>query len=102
MSRSRIFLAMSYTDVAGAWSSKWTTKAYDNGTRHFQVTFDSGTGTYLPVGQSMSATYQVTGTLLTVQLASGLTSYPALQGAGTCTSDADGTPIPECRLYIKQ
>ncbi len=93
--------SMVYTDVAGQWSSQWTIKSYDNGLHHFQTNFDSGTGSYLPVGQSMSGTYELTNTLLTIQLAEGLTSYPPLEGAGTCTSATDGTPIPECRLYIK-
>jgi len=94
--------SMVYTDVAGMWSSRWTITAYDNTQNHFQVTFDSGSGTYLPVGQSMSGTYDVTGPLLTVQLANGLAAYPPLQSPGTCTAETDGTPIPECRLYIKQ
>jgi hypothetical protein len=93
---------MVYTDVAGQWSSTWTIKSYDNTMHHFQVTFDSGTGSYLPVGQSMSGTYELQGTLLTTQLASGLSSYPQLESPGSCTSATDGTPIPECRTYIKQ
>ena len=93
--------SMVYADVDGKWSSHWTIKAYDNGLHHFQVGFDSGSGTYLPVGQSLSGTYALTGTFLTVQLAMGLTSYPQLSSPGTCTSAADGTPIPDCRLYVK-
>jgi hypothetical protein len=93
--------SMVYTDVAGTWSSHWTIKAYDNKLHHFQVAFDSGSGTYLPVGQSMSGTYDLTGALLTVQLANGLASYPPLESAGTCTAATDGAPIPECRTYIK-
>ena len=92
---------MSYTDVAGQWSSSWTLTSYDNALHRFQVAFDSGTGTYIPVGQHMSGTYDLTGSLLTVQVAEVLTQYPPLPGAGTCTSAADGTPIPNCRLYIK-
>ena len=94
--------SMVYTDVSGNWSSNWTIKAYDNGLHHFQVAFGSGSGTYLPVGDNMSGTYDVSGTLLTVQLVKGLASYPPLQGAGTCTGTADGMPVPECRLYVKQ
>jgi hypothetical protein len=94
--------SMIYTDVAGTWSSQWTFKANDNELNQFQVTFDSGSGTYLPVGQSMSGVYELSGTLLTVQLANGLASYPPLRSPGSCTSDTDGTPIPECRTYIKQ
>ena len=94
--------SMVYTDVEGMWSSHWTIKGYDNELHHFQVTFDSGSGTYLPVGQSMSGTYELSNTLLTVQLANGLASYPQLRSAGTCTDAADGAPIPDCRTYIKQ
>ena len=50
----------------------------------------------------MSGTYDLSGTLLTVQLANGLASYPQLQSPGTCTGATDGTPIPDCRTYIKQ
>ena len=93
---------MVYTDVAGTWSSQWTIKSYDNGLHEFQVAFASGSGTYLPVGQSMSGTYELSEKLLTVQLANGLAAYPPLQGAGSCTSATDGTPLPDCRLYIRQ
>ena len=92
---------MAYDDVEGHWSSSWTIQAYDNGSDHFQVAFASGSGTYLPVGPSMSGAYDVGGTLLTVQLANDVASYPQLQGPGTCTSTADGTPVPGCRLYVK-
>jgi hypothetical protein len=94
--------SMAYAAVAGDWSSNWTIKAHDNGLDHFQVAFGSGTGTYLPVGQTMSGTYDLNGSVLTVQLAQGISSYPQLQDAGTCTSAVDGVPVPECRLYIKQ
>jgi hypothetical protein len=94
--------SMVYTDDAGQWSSSWTITAYDNGLHHFQVAFDSGSGTYLPVGQSMSGTYDLSSAFLTVQLANGLASYPQLQSPGTCTDGTDGTPMPDCRLYIKQ
>jgi hypothetical protein len=93
--------AMVYADVDGKWSSNWTLKAYDNDLRHFQVAFVSGTGTYLPVGQSMAGAYEVSGTLLTAQLASGA-AYPVLESPGTCTAAADGVPVPECRLYIEE
>lgn len=94
--------AMVYTDSEGKWSSKWTIKAYDNGLHHFQVAFDSGSGMYLPVGQSMSGSYDVTGMVLTVQLANGLASYPPLDSPGTCTGGTDGAPEPDCRLYTKK
>lgn len=93
--------SMVYTDAEGMWSSHWTIKTYDNALHHFQVTFDSGTGSYLPVGQSMSGTYDVTGSNLTTQLADGLSAYPPLESPGSCTAAADGAPIPECRVYIK-
>jgi hypothetical protein len=94
--------SMVYADVSGEWKSTWTIKTYDNTLHHFQVAFDSGSGTYLPTGQNMSGTYELSGTLLTVQLAGG-TSYPPLESAGSCTgTDADGTPLPDCRLYIEQ
>jgi len=94
--------SMLYTDVDGMWSSNWTIKTYDDDLHHFQMTFDTGSGTYLPVGQDMSGTYDLSGTLLTIQLAKGLSSYPALQNAGTCTGGSNGDPTPDCRLYIKQ
>ena len=92
---------MVYADVEGHWSSNWTIKTYENGPHHFQVVFGSGSGAYLPVGQGMSGAYDVSGSLLTVQLAKDLASYPQLQGPGTCTGTADGTPLPDCRLYVK-
>ncbi len=91
---------MAYVDEAGAWSSNWTIKKYDNVLCHFQVVFASGTGTYLPVGQNMSGTYVLQGTILTVQLANGLDSYPALQSPGSCTEGT--TLIPDCRVYMNQ
>lgn len=94
--------SMVYTDNDGKWSSKWTIKAYDNALHHFQVAFDSGTGTYLPVGQTMSGAYDLNGAILTVQLEKGLTSYPPLQSAGSCTNAGDGTPLPDCRVYVKK
>jgi len=92
--------SMVYTDVASKWSSSWTIKAYDNALHHFQIVFSSGSGTYLPVGQSLSGTYDL-GSFLTVQSANGLASYPKLEGRGSCT-DTGGMPIPDCRLYVKQ
>ena len=92
--------SMVYVDVDGQWSSNWTIKEYDNGLHHFQVVFESGTGTYLPVGQNMSGTYDLNGPILTVQLANGLGSYPPLQSAGSCTDGS--TFIPDCRVYVSQ
>jgi hypothetical protein len=93
--------AMLFKDLNGTWSSNWTIKSYDNALHHFHIGFTSGTGTYLPTGKDLSGTYDLMGSLLTVQVATGAASYPSLQGAGTCTSGSDGTPLPECRLYIK-
>lgn len=90
-----------YAGVGADWSSTWSLKAYDNGLNHFQVKFDSGSGQYLPMGETLSATYDISGTFLTVQLAKG-TSYPQLQGPGTCTGTMDGMPVPDCGLYVKQ
>lgn len=92
--------AMAYADEDGQWSSNWTLKDYDNGLHHFQVVFESGTGTYLPVGQAMSGTYDLNGPILTVQLANGLGSYAPLQSAGSCTEGS--TFLPDCRVYVKQ
>jgi hypothetical protein len=93
--------AMAYTDVDGQWSSSFTIKAYDNGSHHFQVAFASGAGTYLPAAESTSGIYDIAGTFLTVQLGKDPASYPQLEGPGTCTRPADGTPVPDCRLYVK-
>jgi hypothetical protein len=94
--------SMVFTDVAGAWSSTWTIKAHDNAMNQFQLQFASGSGAYLPVGDSLSGAYDVGGTLLTLQLVSGLTSYPPLQGPGTCTGTTDGMPVAGCKLYVKK
>jgi hypothetical protein len=94
--------SMVFTDVAGSWSSTWTITAYDNGMQHFQLQFGSGSGAYLPMGDSMSGAYDVSGTLLTLQLVNGLASYPPLQGPGTCTSPTDGMPVAGCKLYVKK
>ncbi|HEX2732110.1 MAG TPA: hypothetical protein VHM70_10905 [Polyangiaceae bacterium] len=93
---------MKFTSVANDWSSDWTVQTYDSDLNHFQITFGSGTGTYLPVGDSVTGTYDLNGTVFTVQLAPGLVQYPVVQGPGTCTSPTDGTPVPLCMLYIKQ
>ena len=93
---------MVYADVDGAWSSHWTISTYDNELHHFQTGFVSGSGTYLPMGQSLSGTFDLKDSLLTVQVANGLAAYPPLQSPGTCTAGTDGEPVPDCRLYIKQ
>jgi len=95
-------VSMQYTDVEGKWSSKWTIKTYDDDKHHFQVSFDSGSGTYLPTGHDMSGTYEFSDSFLTIQLANGLSSYPDVKNAGTCTDASDGTATPDCRLYVKQ
>lgn len=93
--------SMVYKDIGSTWTSTWNIKKHDNALHHFQVAFASGSGSYLPVGQNMSGAYDKGETLLTVQLASGDT-YPQLQGPGTCTAASGGSPLPECRLYVKQ
>jgi len=93
---------MFYEDVEKTWSSTWTLTSYNNTAHGFRVTFASGTGTYFPVGKNMVGTYDVTGTLLSVQLASGTGAYPALLTPGTCTSPDDGAPLPDCRIYVHQ
>lgn len=93
--------SMVYTDLDGKWSSTWSIKQYDNDLDHFQVTFDSGTGTYLPVGQNMTGTYALNSPMLAVQLAASPGSYPPLASPDSCT-EADSTPIPDCRLYMSQ
>ena len=90
-----------YTDVNGSWSSTWTLKAYDNALHHFQIAFEKGSGAYHPAGPTVSAAYDVGQTLLTVQLAKG-DSYPKLESPGACTSPTDGTPLPDCSVYVKQ
>jgi hypothetical protein len=92
--------SMAYADINGAWSSNWTIKEYGNDLHHFQVVFETGTGTYLPVGQTMSGTYVLNGQILTVQLANGLGSYSPVQSPGSCTEGS--TLIPDCRIYVKQ
>jgi len=93
--------SMAYSDIDGEWSSNWTLKEYDSGLHHFQVVFETGTGTYLPVGKNMSGTYVLNGEILTVQLANGLASYSTVQSPGSCTAGGS-TLIPDCRIYVKQ
>jgi hypothetical protein len=93
--------SMVYAAIAGDWSSNWTIKEHDNGLHHFQIGFESGTGTYFPVGQKISGAYVLAGAILTVQLASGAGSYPPVQSPGSCTEGSDKF-IPDCRLYMKQ
>ncbi len=92
--------SMVYSAISGDWSSRWTIKANDNGLKHFQIAFDSGTGSYLPTGQSLSGAYVLDGAILTVQLANG-TAYPKVDYPGSCT-DGSGTKVSDCRLYMKQ
>jgi hypothetical protein len=90
-----------YTDVDGQWSSNWTIKDYDNGLHHFQLVFESGTGTYSPTGQSLSGSYVLNDPILTVQLANGLGSYPPVQSPGSCTEEGSNR-ISNCGIYMKQ
>jgi hypothetical protein len=93
--------SMEYADIDGSWSSKWTIKDYDNGLHRYQITFQSGNGSYYPDGQSLSGTYVVSGMILSVQLAKGLGSYVPVQFPGSCTDDSSNR-IPDCKLYMKQ
>jgi hypothetical protein len=93
--------SMVYTDVDEAWSSNYTITKYDNDLDQFQITFESGTGTYYPVEQTMSGTYVVNGAILTIQLAKGLESYPPLLSPGSCT-DESSNRIADCGLYMTQ
>ncbi len=93
--------SVEYAGINGEWSSDWTMKSYDNGLHHFQIAFKAGTGTYLPSGQSFSAAYVLNAPMLTVQLASGGSAYPAVESPGSCTKNGEER-IPDCRLYVKQ
>jgi len=93
--------SMVYADVDGAWSSAWSVTEYDNGLRRFQIAFESGNGTYLPVGQKLSGTYDSSGTILTVQLADGADSYEPVQSPGSCATGASEL-IANCRVYLSQ
>jgi hypothetical protein len=94
-------VSIAYTDVDGQWSSNWTIKDYDNGAHHFQMVFESGTGTYLPTGQDLSGTFVLSGQILTVQLTDGLASYSPVQSPGSCT-EGGVTRISNCGIYMKQ
>lgn len=92
--------SMKYKGTEVDWSSDWTIKKYDNKLHQFQLTFDAGNGTYYPEGQSISATFDLSDPILSVQLAKGLDSYPVLRNIGSCTDE--GEAIPDCKLYLKQ
>jgi hypothetical protein len=93
--------SMVYTDIGEAWSSNYTIQKYDNDMDQFQITFESGTGTYYPVEQNMSGTYVLSGSILTIQLANGLESYPPMLNPGSCT-DESSNRIADCGLYMSQ
>jgi hypothetical protein len=92
---------MTYASLGGEWSSNYSITVYDNELDHFQLTFDSGIGTYSPTGQDLSGTYVFDGTILTIQLASGVASYPLVESPGSCTVDG-AERIPDCGIYLKQ
>jgi hypothetical protein len=92
--------SMAYADVDGEWSSSWSVKQYDKGQHHFQIVFKSGNGTYYPAGPNMSGTYVLNSGMLTVQVASGLGSYPTVQSPGSCM--AGSAPISDCGIYMIQ
>lgn len=91
--------SMKYQGTEEVWDSSWTIKKYDNEVHQFQIAFDSGHGTYYPQGQGFSGTFDVSGAILTVQLAKGLDSYPQLREPGSCM---ENDAIPDCKLYMKQ
>lgn len=91
--------SMKYKGTEEDWESSWTIKTYDNDRHQFQLVFDSGHGSAYPSGESFSATYDATETILSVQLAKGLDSYPELKSPGSCTEGSDN--IPDCKLYMK-
>jgi hypothetical protein len=93
--------SMVYKDIAGEWSSNWTIKGYDNSLHRFQLIFESGTGTYYPVGENISGTYVVNSAILTAQLANGLGSYPPMQNPESCT-DENSNRIADCGLYMSE
>lgn len=92
--------SMKYQATEEVWNSSWTIRKYDNEAHQFQLAFDSGQGTYYPEGQSLGGTFDVSGPILSVQLAKGTDSYPQLRNPGSCTDGDD--PIPDCKLYMKQ
>lgn len=92
--------SMKYKGTEEDWESIWAIKKYDNDSHQFQITFESGHGSYYPSGESFSGTYDAAETILSVQLAKGLDSYPQLKSPGSCTDSSD--PIPDCKLYMKQ
>jgi hypothetical protein len=92
--------SMTYTDIAGEWSSNWTITEYDNALHHFQLAFESGTGTYYPTGENVSGTYDLGDQILTVQVAGGLASYPAMESPGSCLQGADR--IVDCGIYMRE
>jgi hypothetical protein len=93
--------SMVYAAIAEDWSSDWSIEQYDNGLHRFRIAFESGTGTYLPVGQNMSGAYVLSGEILTVQLSDDAGSYPPVESPGSCTTE-DSELIPDCRIYMHQ
>ncbi|MBN2197064.1 MAG: hypothetical protein JW751_29940 [Polyangiaceae bacterium] len=91
--------SIAYADVAGEWSSSFTITEYDNSLDRFQLVFESGTGTYYPPGPNVSASYVLSGEILTIQLAPDLGSYPLVQSPGSCT-DEGSERIRDCGLYM--
>jgi hypothetical protein len=93
--------SIKYKGTEEDWESSWTIKKYDNDFHHFQIVFESGHGSYYPSGENLSGTYDATETILSLQLAKGLDSYPQLKNPGSCINDGSD-PIPDCKLYMKQ
>jgi hypothetical protein len=91
--------SITYTGSGDDWSSNWTVKDYDDRLQRFQMIFKSGTGSYLPTGQSLSGTYDLSGAILAIQLADGLGSYLPLE---TSCLTASSERIANCGRYMKQ
>lgn len=91
--------SLKYKGTETDWESSWTIKKYDNDLHQFQLVFDSGHGDHYPSGENFSATFDANDTILSIQLAKGLASYPELRRAGSCTVGSE--PIPDCKLYMK-
>ncbi len=93
--------SIAYTAIGGEWSSSWTVSESDNELDHFRFALESGVGTYYPIGPNVSAAYVLSDTILTVQVADGLETYPTLQSPGSCL-DEGTSPIADCSLYLRQ
>jgi hypothetical protein len=88
-----------YSGEGGDWSSTFTLKDFDNDLQRFQMVFKSGNGSYMPTGQSLSGTYDLSGAILAIQLTNGLGSYSPIEAS--CLT-AGSERIANCGRYMKQ